>query len=103
VTEAPSSGDGFEPARGPIALFNTPMILLHVVSQVAVCPVYHSVPEGLNRRPVARPTQAHADEIAVLIDGAIEVWPLTLDFYRRLIHVLAVTDGATAFFAQGVR
>jgi hypothetical protein len=32
-----------------------------------------------------------------------EVWPLTLDFYIRLIHVLAVTDGATAFFAQGVR
>jgi hypothetical protein len=34
---------------------------------------------------------------------AAEVWPLSLNFYIRLIHMLAATDGATAFLAQGVR
>jgi hypothetical protein len=50
ATEACGGDEGFEPTRGPIALFDAPMILLQKIIQIAVRPVYHlgskDVPNG---------------------------------------------------------
>jgi hypothetical protein len=50
ATEACSGAEGFEPTRGPIALFDAPMVLLQMIIQVAVRPMDHpaskDVPNG---------------------------------------------------------
>jgi hypothetical protein len=45
AAETRGGGEGFEPACGPVALLDAPMVLLDIVVQVAVRPVRHLVPE----------------------------------------------------------
>ena len=47
TAERRSGGEAFESARGPVALFDAPMVLLHMVVQIAVGPVRHPVPEDV--------------------------------------------------------
>jgi hypothetical protein len=45
VAETRGGGEGFEPACGPAALLDAPMVLLHMAVHVAVRPARHPVPE----------------------------------------------------------
>ena len=45
AAETRGGGEGVEPACGPVALLDTPMVLLDRALQVAVRPVSHLVPE----------------------------------------------------------
>jgi hypothetical protein len=46
--ETRGSGEGFEPARRPVALLDTPMVLLQMVVEMAVGPVQHPVPKDVS-------------------------------------------------------
>lgn len=50
AAETPSRGKGFEPVHGTVPLFNTAMVLLQVIIQVAVRPVHHPLPENVPNR-----------------------------------------------------
>lgn len=45
AAETRGGGEGFEPACGPVALLDAPMVLLDMAVQVAVRPARHLVPE----------------------------------------------------------
>lgn len=50
ITEATKASGAltvFEPTHGPVALYNVPMVLLHMVMQVTVHPGDHVVPEDV--------------------------------------------------------
>jgi len=47
VAETRSGGEGFEPARGAVALLHALMILFQMVIQIAVRPVDHVVSENV--------------------------------------------------------
>jgi hypothetical protein len=47
ATKAHGGGEGFESARGPVALFDAPMVLLQMVVEMAVSPVEHPVSKNV--------------------------------------------------------
>jgi hypothetical protein len=47
ATKARGTTALFEPIHGTVALFNAPMVLLHMIIQVAVRPMRHPVPEDI--------------------------------------------------------
>ena len=47
ATEASSAMTAFEPTHGLVALFDAPMVLLHMSIQVTVRPVHHPIPEDV--------------------------------------------------------
>jgi hypothetical protein len=131
AAETCGCGEGFEPTRGPVPLFDPPMILFQMVVQIAVGAVRHPLSEdgangsrigimairgdavgrhpghrpgrakkGLGRRQVPRVAEPRMDEMAVPVDGTLQIAPASLDSDIRLVYILAVPDNATTSLAQ---
>jgi hypothetical protein len=58
------------------------------------------VEEALRRGHVALRRQQEVDGLAMLVDGALEVFPDALDFDVGLIHAPAAADRALVFWGQ---
>ena len=58
--------------------------------------------KGLGRREIACIAEPHVHEVAVSINGTVQVIPLPLNFDLRFIHVPAGPHGPVAPPAQGL-
>jgi hypothetical protein len=131
LTETPSGVKGFESTHGLVLLFDSAMVLLQMIVQVAVRPVHHPLPEnvpigarvgitaigrdavrrhpshrprrpkkGLGRHQITRVAEPRINEVAVALDGTVQVGPLPLNFDIGLIYIPALSHAPVASLAQ---
>jgi hypothetical protein len=93
ATEAHRRGAAFEPAHRPIPLFDSSMILLQMVIQVAVGPVCDLVPEHMANSTVLSELtgQLRGMVTTVIMDGKADDQALFAEFQRQRQMTLLTT------------